>query len=127
MRAKGIWVAIAVVTACMAAGCGGSKIVGTPAKADTPATPLAAVLEAPEKYNGQTVVLKGVLAAQCAARCDFTYAENGRTVTVYTGDPKPPKIKAGQPVRVTATVHKGEEQVIITAKGLELLPRKESP
>ncbi len=127
MKANKVWLTVAVGTALMAAGCGGTKTVGTPASPDTPATPLATVLQAPEKYEGQTVVLKGVLTAQCAALCDFTYAENGQSVTVFTGDPKPPRIKAGQPVRVTATVHKGEQQVIITAKGLEMLPRKGSP
>jgi hypothetical protein len=108
----------------VAGGCGGTKTVGTPAHAETPATPLAAILEAPEKYDGQTVVLKGVLTAQCAALCDFTYTEGNRSVTVYTGDPKPPRLQAGQPVRVTARVHKGEEQVILNAQGLEILPRK---
>lgn len=126
MKANKALVAAVVGTALIAAGCGGTKTVGTPAGQDTPATPLAAVLQAPEKYEGQTVVLKGVLTAQCAAQCDFTYAENGQSVTVYTGDPKPPKIQGGQPVRVTAKVHKGEQQVIITAKGLEILPRKGS-
>lgn len=127
MKMNATWMAAAVGTALLEAGCGGTKTVGTPAGGDTAATPLAAVLDAPEKYDGQTVVLKGVLQAQCAALCDFTYSESGRSVTVYTPDPKPPRIKAGQPVRVTATVHKGEEQVIINAKGLELLPRKGSP
>jgi multidrug efflux pump subunit AcrA (membrane-fusion protein) len=124
MKTKATWLAMSVVAVLIAAGCGGTKTVGTPAGADVSATPLAAVLEAPEKYDGQTVVLKGVLEAQCAAQCDFTYSEGGRSVTVYTPDPKPPKIKGGQPVRVTATVHRGEKQVILTAKGLELLPRK---
>ena len=124
MKMKATWFTLAVGTALLAAGCGGTKTIGTPAGTDVAATPLAAILEAPEKYDGQTVVLKGVLEAQCAALCDFTYAESGRSVTVYTPDPKPPRIQNGQPVRVTATVHKGEKQVIITATGLELLPRK---
>jgi hypothetical protein len=124
MKTKATWLAPAVAAALIAAGCGGTKTVGTPAGRDVAATPLAAVLEAPEKYDGQTVVLNGVLEAQCAALCDFTYAENGRSVTVYTPDPKPPRIQNGQPVRVTAAVHKGEQQVVLTAKGLELLPRK---
>lgn len=124
MKTRATWLTLAVGTALMAAGCGGTRTVGTPAGKDVAATPLAAVLEAPEKYDAQTVVLNGVLVSQCAALCDFTYAESGRSVTVYTPDPKPPRIRGGQPVRVTATVHKGEEQVIITAKGLELLPRK---
>ncbi len=124
MKTKATGLVLAVAAALIAAGCGGTKTVGTPAKADMPATPLAAVLEAPETYDGQTVVLKGTLEAQCAALCDFTYSENGRSVTVYTPDPKPPRIQGGQPVRVTATVHKGEQQVILTATGLELLSRK---
>jgi hypothetical protein len=126
MNAGKVWLITAIGTAVMATGCGGTKTVGTPASPDTPATPLAAVLQAPEKYEGQTVVLKGVLTAQCAAQCDFTYAEDGQSVTIFTGDPKPPKIQAGHPVRVTAKVHKGEQQVIITATGLEILPRKGS-
>jgi hypothetical protein len=124
MKTKAAWLAPALAAALIAAGCGGAKIIGTPAGADVAATPLAAVLDAPEQYDGQTVVLKGVLEAQCAALCDFTYSEGGRSVTVYTPDPKPPRIQNGQPIRVTATVHMGEKQVIITAKGLELLPRK---
>lgn len=110
-----------------AAGCGRTKTVGTPAAADTPATPLAKVLATPEKYDGQTVVLQGVLAAQCASLCDFTYAEGDQSVMIFTGDPKPPKIKAGQPVRVTVQVYQGEEQVVLNAQGLEILPRKAAP
>lgn len=124
MNKKTIWLTMVAGTALMVAGCGGTRTVGTPAARNAAATPLAAVLDAPEKYDGQTVVLKGVLEKQCAAQCDFTYSEDGRTVTVYTPDPKPPKMQGGQPVRVTASVHKGEQQVIITAKGLEILPRK---
>ena len=124
MKMKATWLTMAFGTVLIAAGCGGTKTIGTPVGKDVAATPLAAVLEAPEKYDGQTVVLKGVMEAQCGALCDFTYAEGGRSVMVYTPDPKPPRIQNGPPVRVTATVHKGEQQVIITATGLELLPRK---
>jgi|GEM_PF-1002794 len=105
------------------AGCGGTKTVGTPASSDTAATPLAAVLDTPDRYDGQMVVLKGVLTAQCAALCDFTYSEGNRSVTIYTGDPKPPRIQAGRPVRVTVQVNKGEERVVLNAKGIEILPR----
>ena len=124
MNTRTIWMVIFAGTAIIAAGCGGPKTVGAPAGKDVAATPLAAVLEAPEKYDGQTVVLKGVMETQCASMCDFTYTESGRTVTVYTPDPKPPRIQGGQPIRVTATVHKGEKQLVINATGLELLPRK---
>jgi hypothetical protein len=110
-----------------ASGCGKAVTVGTPAAASTPATPLAAILETPEKFEGQTVVLKGRVEAQCPARCDFTYAEGGQSVTVFTGDPKPPKIQSGRAIRVTAQIHKGDKQVVITAKGLEILPGKAQP
>ena len=117
----------ALAAIAVAAGCGGTKTVGTPARADVAATPLAEVLDAPEKFAGQTVVLQGVLAAQCASLCDFTYAEGHRSATIFTGDPTPPKIPAGQPVRVTVQVHKGEEQVVLDAQGLEILPQKAVP
>lgn len=124
MNIRATWLIIAIGTALLTAGCGGTKTVGTPAGKDVTTTPLVAVLEAPDKYDGQVVVLKGVLEAQCGALCDFTYSENGRSVMIYTPDPKPPRIQSGQPIRVTATVHKGDQQLILTAKGLELLPRK---
>jgi len=68
-----------------------------------------------------------VLTGQCAALCDFTYTEGRQSVTIFMGKDKPPKIKVGQPVRVTATVHQGEQQLVLTAQGLELLPRKGTP
>jgi len=127
MKTLRIGLVVLAGVALVSGGCGGTKTVGVPAKADTPATPLASVLDAPEKFDGQTVVLQGVLSAQCAALCDFTYAEGNRSVTVYTPDPKPPKMQAGQPVRVTVQVHKGDEHVVLNAKGLEILPRKATP
>lgn len=110
-----------------ASGCARVITVGTPAASATAPTPLAAILATPDQYEGQTVVLKGVFQAQCAARCDFTYAEGAQSVTIYTGDPKPPKIQVGRPVRVTALVHKGDKQVVLTAKGLEILPGNAKP
>lgn len=127
MRTTQIGIAILGMLALIAAGCRRTQTVGIPAPADTPSTPLAAVLDAPDKYNGQTVVLKGKLQAQCASLCDFTYAEGARSATIFTGDPKPPKIQAGRSVRVTVQVHKGEEQVVLTAKGLEILPQRGNP
>ncbi len=127
MKAKQMAIPLLASLTLALAGCGGTRTVGTPAPADTPTTPLAAVLDAPEQYDGQTVVLKGVLTAQCPSQCWLTYAEGDRWVTIFTPDPKPPKIQPAQPVRVTAAVHKGEKQVVLTAKGIEILPRKRTP
>ena len=109
------------------AACGGKKTIGTPAPVDAAPVPLTKILDEPAAYDGKTVVLRGILTGQCSSLCDFTYTEGRQSVTVYMSDPKPPRIKAGQPVRVTVTVHKGERQVIITATGLELLPSKGAP
>jgi hypothetical protein len=127
MNAKRIGIALLGTLLLAAGGCGKAMIVGTPAAPSTAATPLATILASPDQFEGQTVVLKGVVQAQCAARCDFTYAEGAQSVTVYTGDPKPPRIQSGRAIRVTAQVHKGDKQVVITAKGLEILPGKAQP
>jgi hypothetical protein len=108
-------------------GCGRGKTVGEAAAPDAATTPLATILATPEEYSGQTVVMEGVLAAQCPSLCDFTYAEGNKSVTVYMGEEKAPRIQSGQPVRVTAAIHEGKEQVVFTAKGLEILPRKGRP
>jgi hypothetical protein len=66
------------------------------------------------------VVLNGILTGQCASLCDFTYAEGRRSATIFMGGVKAPRIPVGRPVRVTATVHRGERQVVLTARGLEV-------
>lgn len=40
------------------------------------------------------------------------------------GDLKAPRIRQGQQLRVTAKIHKGDEQVVLTATGLELVEGK---
>lgn len=116
-----------ICAASIAVSCRGSRSVGEPAPADTPAVPLAAILESPETYDGRTVVLRGTLTGQCASLCDFTYTEGGRSVTVFMGNVKAPRIPTGRPVRVTAVVHQGERQVVFTAAGLEVLRPGERP
>jgi hypothetical protein len=99
--------------------CSGNRTVGQPAAADVTPTPLAEILASPEAFDGQTVVLKGILTGQCASLCDFTYTEGRQSVTVFMGSVKAPRIPVGRPVRVTASVHHGESQVVLTALGLE--------
>ena len=113
-------------TALLLVACSGKNTVGVPASVDTPAVALADILESPGAYDGQTVVLQGVLTGLCASLCDFTYTEGGRSVTIFMGSEKAPKVPVGQPVRVTASVHKGEHQVVFTAIGVEVLPRGDS-
>lgn len=119
MKRFGIGSAALICTIVGLTACSGNRTVGQPAAADVEPTPLASILESPESYDGQTVVLNGVLTGQCTALCDFTYTENRRSVTMFTGEMKVPRIPVGQPVRVTARVHHGEQQVVLTAVGLE--------
>ncbi len=107
--------------------CGRPKSVGAPAPADTPAVPLATLLASPADYDGQTVVLRGRVASQCAALCDFVYAEGASTATIHTDAGKTPKLATGQPVRATVSVHHGERQVVLNAVGLELIPAGGTP
>lgn len=103
--------------------CSGGKSVGTPAPNSEPLTSLSALLENPAEYHNKTIVMKGVLSAQCASLCDFTYTEKGKSVSIDTRDAKPSKLKVGTPMRVTAKIHSGKEQVIFTAVGLNILPK----
>ncbi|ERP31379.1 hypothetical protein [Chitinivibrio alkaliphilus] len=102
--------------------CSDSKTTGTPADEDVQATPLAEILENPAEFHGETVVLEGTMSALCSSRCDFTYTERGQAVTVYMeGDTKAPRMQPGQRLRVTAQIHAGSGQTVLTATGLELL------
>ena len=120
-RSREVW-AVLIGSALLLVGCGGTTTVGHPAAPDTPAVPLREVLASPDVYDGRTVVLRGTLTGLCADRCEFTYTEDGTSVTIYMSSAKAPRVPVGQPVRVTAKVHKGKQQVVITAVGLEVLP-----
>jgi len=106
------------------AACSSGEVIGTPAPAETVPTALSDILERPADFEGKTVVLRGQLSAQCKSLCDFTYTEKSRSATVFMGDLKPPRIRQGQQLRVTAKIHKGNEQVVLTATGLELVEGK---
>lgn len=128
MKRFNICCAALLGAAILLSACSGRKsTVGAPASGDVTPVPLATVLSAPADYDGKQVVLRGIVTAQCAALCDFTYSEGGDPVTVYMDADKAPRMQAGQPVRVTALVHKGEEKVVFTAVGVEVLPKGGAP
>ncbi len=102
-------------------GCGGRKVTGTPAAADTPAVTLSEILVNPAAYSGKTVVLVGQISSVCASQCDFTYNEKSQSVVIYMDSTiKAPRVKTGTSVRVTASVLHGDVQTVFTALGLEL-------
>lgn len=99
---------------------------------------LADVLERPDAYDGQAVVLEGTYAGHCCAT-DFNYKEGTDAVECYYPGFEVPERKAGRPVRIHATVRvkgggeagksaeepsedkagAGEAHVALDAKGVE--------
>lgn len=110
---------LTVLLALVTFGCQGNEEVhGTFTKGEI--TPLAKVLESPEQFHKKEVTFKGIVDSQCGSRCEFFFREGNKVVPIFMGDIKAPAIKKGTPVTVTASVHKGDEQVILTAKGFAL-------
>jgi hypothetical protein len=122
MRTNLYAIASLAAAVILLASCSSEKTVGTPAPGNTPPVALATVLSQPGEYHDKTVVLEGILTGQCGSLCDFTYTEKGKSVTIFMGKDKPPRLKSGTPVRVTAKVHSGEQQVVLTATGLTYYP-----
>lgn len=110
---------IATILAFLTFGCGEKEeVFGTVSKSKL--TPLSSVLSSPDQFHKKEVTFKGIVDGQCGSRCEFFYREGNDVVPIFMGDIKAPAIKKGTPVTVTASVHKGEEQVILTAKGFAL-------
>lgn len=112
---------IAVLFAAFVFGC--SKKEETfgsikPSKSDV--ISLSEVINSPDNYHKKDVTLKGIVDGQCGSRCEFFFRENNDVVAIHMGDIEAPAIKKGTPVTVTASVYKGKEQTILTAKGFTL-------
>lgn len=107
------------VAALLFSGCSKSKTLGEEIPSDIKVLPLETVLSNPETYNGQKVVLKGIISGQCPSLCEFFYKEKGTTVTVFPKGYKFPKLESGVPVTVYAEVASGPEQTILSALGIK--------
>ena len=103
--------------------CSESQDFGDPAENSVSITKLSEILQDPDNFHQKTVVLRGVVSSQCANLCNFIYSENAQSVTIFLGDFEHPRIPTGTPVRVTARVHSGENRVVLTADGLNLLEK----
>ncbi|MBD3243646.1 MAG: hypothetical protein GF331_23855 [Chitinivibrionales bacterium] len=118
---------MSIVVAVMAgvafvAGCG--KDEGTKLGADIPrdaaVVELASIVERPAEYNGKTVVMRGVIAGQCASLCEFFFKDGVHRATIFPQGYKFPKLPAGKPVTVYAQVTSGEEHVVFSALGIHV-------
>lgn len=122
MRRMSMLLVVLLFSVMAFTGCGGRKITGSPAVADTPAVPLSEILANPASYSGKTVVLDGQISSVCVSLCDFTYKEKNQSVVINMDSGiKVPRVKTGTRVRVTASVLHGEVQTVFTALGLELI------
>jgi len=104
-------------------GCGGSEKglrLGEKVPENVLVVKLADVLAAPADYNGQKIVLEGIVLTQCPSLCFFNYQEGPQNVTFYPKGFELPKLELGKSVTVYAEVIKGEGQVVFSLLGLEM-------
>ncbi len=114
---------ITMILAVLAIGCGKKEeTYGIPTPKNSKITTLSDVLKSPDQFHQKEITLKGVVDGQCGSRCEFFYREENEAVPIYMGNIEAPLIQKGTPVIVTASVHKGKEKLILTAKGFTLRP-----
>lgn len=92
-----------------------------PSKSDV--ISLSEVISTPDNFHKKDVTLKGFVDGQCGNRCEFSFRENNDVIKIHMGDIKAPAIKKGTSVIVSASVYKGKEQTILTAKGFTLITK----
>lgn len=99
------------------------KSYGDAPKSTTKTVALSEVLESPDQFHQKDITLKGIVDGQCGSRCEFFYREGNDAIPIYMGEIEAPIITKGTPVTVTASVHKGDEKLILTAKGFTIKPK----
>lgn len=118
--------AITMVLAMLTIGCGkNEQKFGEAPSSGTKKVSLSQVLESPDQFHQKDITLQGIVDGQCGSRCEFFYREGNDAIPIYMGSIEAPIITKGTPVTVTASVHKGNEKVILTAKGFTLKPKGE--
>ena len=103
-------------------GCGkseGTKL-GVDIPRDAEVVELASIVQNPAEYDGKNVVVKGVIAGQCAALCEFFLRDGMQQATIFPQGYKFPKLTKGKPVTVYAQVTSGEGQVVFSALGVRV-------
>jgi hypothetical protein len=103
-------------------GCNGpeSGRYGVQIPEEAPVLSLAQILESPHIYDGEKLVVKGVIAGQCASLCEFFLRDGVHRATIYPQGYKLPKLTIGKTVRAYVLVTSGEEHVVFSALGLKI-------
>ncbi|MDY0162231.1 hypothetical protein [Desulfobotulus sp.] len=85
-----------------------------------PVIRLQSVFQDPSIYDGKVLVMKGFVASQCPALCDFTFRDGVHTATIFSQGFKFPKLQRGKAITVYAQVITGKERVVFSALGLKM-------
>ncbi|NLD99850.1 MAG: hypothetical protein GX640_08240 [Fibrobacter sp.] len=80
---------------------------------------LSDILREPASFNGKSVVVKGIISGQCPSLCEFFLKDGAHHVTIFPQGYKLPKLQTGKKVTVLATVTTGDENVILSALGIQ--------
>lgn len=105
---------------CSLFGTDAGMHLGVEIPENEPAVKLASVMENPSGYSNKPVVIKGRVAGQCAALCEFFFQDGIQTVTIYPQGFKLPKLDRGKNVTIYTQVVSGEGQVVFSALGLKI-------
>jgi hypothetical protein len=95
------------------------KALGAAIPANAQSATLSAVLATPARFHDKAVVLRGTVNAQCASLCEFTFQDGPHKSLIYPQGFKLPKLRKGEAVTLYARVTAGEQNVVLTALGLE--------
>ena len=104
-------------------GCGGSS-AGTAIPEGMEVTSLSSVLEDPGSLKDRKVLLSGAIEAICPSLCDLVLRDGKETIVVFPAGFKLPDVKKGLKIRVYGEVMKGEEQVFVSALGVEVIRKR---
>lgn len=82
---------------------------------------ISEILSDPSRFHGSEFIVEGTVSAQCASLCEF-YLQNGTDVVeMFPTGFSAPRIKRGTRLRVYTRLMAGEERVVFSALGIELL------
>lgn len=85
-----------------------------------PVVRLESVINHPADYDGKNIVMKGVVAGQCAALCEFFFRDGVHSATIYPQGFKFPRLQRGSTVTIYAQVISGWGQVVFSALGVQM-------
>lgn len=103
-----------------------NKIIGKKIPNNIPVAKITAVLENSKIYNDKQFVLKGLIDTQCPSNCHFFFITDTKRIKIFPKDFTLPKLEKGKKAKVYTEITVGDENIIYSAIGIEVL-RRNSP